>query len=394
MSSIEQLAKEKGGVIEALSLVGLSTAWIGAFTAHPALFKQHLREHKRNSARVIHPDQGQTDLSNQAGIIYSAFDLLNETDDDTLTKAMRQFVDYFSTPRASVLDSISSLKANGTDLQRQLEDEKNSLKREVKSRTQSIRLLIDTLSSAFDPHTNKKHTMLRLTSLAEKWFYSPLVYVPLDSSNAELRKESFFEESFHSEKTNDLNGSMKHPETEPVDPDEVTDDRDGIMAYLKIAYVRSDGGFHAKSLSGHFAKDKSKEEAKKDMLADAKKYISTYQDQAIPGKGAAKAEGTVLGFIEYNFANVPANVEDDLANLGGNSSSEKAVTYEDFVKDMQHLKLSGILQAGTSKHVEELRNQGELEKNANLLGIVVLKDKDVENDKIKYEIFYVAGVLK
>lgn len=138
MNSIEALAKERGGAIEALSLIGLSSSWIGALAAHPALFKQYLRDQKRISAKVVHPEPNQTELSNKAGDIYPAFDLLDDLDDEALTQAMREFADKFSIPRIQTLDLISGMSGRIKNLEAELDTLEINAAKEIKARQKRL----------------------------------------------------------------------------------------------------------------------------------------------------------------------------------------------------------------------------------------------------------------
>ena len=188
MNSIEELAKEQGGAIEALSLIGLSAIWIGALAAHPAVFKQYLREQKRNSARLVHPDQGQTDLSKRAAEIYGAFDLLSETDDVSLSKAMRQFTDKFSVPRVEVLNLISSLKAEKekaeaklrTEVSERKKAEEKNKKEPVNHDASNFLALLTSQFNSPEVMTKDKGQMKHITDLANTDFHTTLSIFPDD----------------------------------------------------------------------------------------------------------------------------------------------------------------------------------------------------------------------
>lgn len=360
MNSIETLARERGGAIKALSLIGLSANWIGAFAAYPTLFKQYLREHKRNSARVIHPDQGQTGLSKMAGDIYPAFDLLNEIDDDSLSKSMREFTDKFSVPRVEALSYISSLKINLSTLEQQLTDEKtkneNWQKMADRPNDNGISVLLDTLQSQFKQPEDQPDggKVIHITDLTGKLFYTSTWIV----------------------------------EDEDI-PNEVN-------ASLYIMYINCRGSFQKVEIGLKLPKGTSKEVVRERLLDSAKveiaRRVRSLDNDRLDADGDG---GQVLGFVNSNIGDgtysdppfFPTYMVDEHPDLSKSANSQA------FVEGAKNeLNPAGVFYAYTPKQLEKLQNAEDTEAMI-WLGVVVLDGHVPNEDIVKCRVYYIEGFI-
>ena len=353
MNSIEALAKERGGAIEALSLIGVSSSWIGALAAHPTLFKQYLRDQKRISAKLVHPEPNQTDLSTKAGDIYPAFDLLENTDNDLLAKAMREFADKFSVPRVEVLNIISSLKIEKDSLQLQLASalSKNQVLQKATNlpNDSSVKILLDVLQAQFTQPEDMPEggKLLRITDLAGKVFHT----------------STWISES---------------------------EDRKGyVTCSIYIAYVNYQGLFYWDDIILEFPSTKSKKEITKELLRAASQRLTSLTPSL---NRFGSHGGSVLGFVTsyIDFEGSRNYVQQFFPPFIPGQHQEmviKAIS-QDFVRGaMEELSPTGFFY--TPEQLAKLA----LVKSMPVLGVVVLNQYDPYVATISCNVYYIEGFL-
>jgi len=356
MNSIESLAKERGGAIEALSLIGLSASWIGALATHPGLFKQYLREYKRTSSRVVHPDLGETALSQRAADIYSAFDLLNETDDDSLVKAMREYTDKFSIPRVEALNLISSLKREIENAKQELAVEKSVSEALKKAKDRpddgGLNVLLNFLQSQFQQPEDDLGggKIIKITDLVGKLFYTS-TWIGEDEDN-----------------------------------------HTNIHASMYVMYVDHRGIFYKEEIYLELPREKSPKVREK-LLVAAKKNIAKKSSTLARGEYGNHG-GAVLGFVTSNVYDMEA-VASIFPSYKPDENPELSIELnsQDFVEGAkQNLTSIGIFYAYTPKQLEQLSN-GELGDPKPWLGIVVLENPNPENSTVKCGVYYIEGFI-
>ena len=354
MNSIEQLAKERGGAIEALSLIGLSASWIGALAAHPALFKQYLRDQKRISAKVVHPEPNRTELSNKAGDIYPAFDLLEATDDELLARAMQEFSDKFSVPRVEVINLISSLKS-----------QKEEAEREV------VRLR--TLQSAYQQELAKKHSSVD-ASLALDMLHLPLT--AQTDPNLDAQQIRLY----------DMRNCLFYT---PVMIAEPPDFPDIIVGNSYICYISPNGELYYDEVVQEF-RDKtiSTFQIRKSVLQSVyEKSVNVSPMQV----GFPHHAGNVIGLI---------NSELGLESFGrDNGVLPRIIEHPEYIRtvnaDIKEFLLSckdSLVGTGGLHNLEKLA-QGMSNDYVSFMGVVALADLAENATEVTVHIFYVGDFI-
>lgn len=344
MNSIERLAKERGGAIEALSLIGLSASWIGALAAHPALFKQYLRDQKRISAKVVHPEPNQTELSNKAGDIYPAFDLLEATDDDSLAKAMREFADKFSVPRVEVLNLIATLKSGKEQAEAQLKNERELHERRA--------------LNAQKPANQDSNSFI---SLLESQFKKP------EDLPADLG------ETVHLSAIGGMNFSTELMIDGPQGAE--------MVATITFFNINDEGYVSRTTISQIFEDNMSTQEIKKAIFALVPERLSL--------KGNGIPIGKAIGFVQ-SYTNVQVFETPFFPAYDRASPEEKTreASAKEFIKEyLNYVTPTGIFIAPAKNDTLSLHSSYPL------MGLVTLQGYDRANDKVTFSVVYIHNFL-